>query len=104
MILVDTYCQCFTGNHTNDDWCSYGSLNCTQTCHLAHCSLLPIHDLRHTAATLMLAAGVQLVDVSKLLGHSSPEITARIYAHSFATNRRRAIEAVTNLLQKEGQR
>jgi integrase len=61
-----------------------------------------LHDLRHTAATLLLAAGVPIVDVSKLLGHSSPEVTARIYAHSFAANRRRAIEAVGRLLEEAG--
>jgi integrase len=36
------------------------------------------HDLRHTAATLLLADNVPLVTVSKILGHSSPAITATI--------------------------
>lgn len=40
------------------------------------------HDLRHTAATLMLADGVPLVTVAKVLGHSSPSITGSIYAHA----------------------
>jgi integrase len=40
------------------------------------------HDLRHTAASLMLSHGVAALVVSKILGHSSPSITLGIYAHS----------------------
>ena len=40
------------------------------------------HDMRHTAATQMLANGVDLLTVSKRLGHSKPSITLDIYAHS----------------------
>jgi integrase len=39
------------------------------------------HDLRHGAATVLIAAGVDLKVVSELLGHSSVAITADIYAH-----------------------
>lgn len=38
------------------------------------------HDLRHTAASLMVAAGVPLFDVAKVLGHSTLAVTMR-YAH-----------------------
>ncbi len=40
-----------------------------------------LHDTRHTAASLMLAAGVPVKVVSEMLGHSSPTITLSIYAH-----------------------
>src|SRR4051794_23253994 len=40
-----------------------------------------IHDLRHLAATLMLAAGVPLPLVSKTLRHSKTGITADLYGH-----------------------
>jgi len=40
------------------------------------------HRLRHTAATDMLAAGVQLTTISAQLGHSSPSITGEIYART----------------------
>jgi integrase len=39
------------------------------------------HGLRHTAASIMLAAGVPLIVVSRQLGHATPHITATIYAH-----------------------
>ena len=40
-----------------------------------------LHDLRHLAATLMLAAGVPLALVSKTLRHAKVGITADLYAH-----------------------
>ncbi len=39
------------------------------------------HDLRHTAASLLIAAGVPLVEVSMLLGHSELRVTADLYSH-----------------------
>ena len=41
-----------------------------------------LHDLRHTAATLMLANGVPVGDVSDRLGHSTPGFTLTVYRHS----------------------
>lgn len=40
-----------------------------------------IHDLRHTYATLRIAKGDNIADVSKQLGHSSVKITLDIYYH-----------------------
>jgi integrase len=39
------------------------------------------HDLRHTAATLMLRRGVPVEVVSKILGHANISITYNIYRH-----------------------
>jgi len=43
--------------------------------------LVSPHALRHTAASLMLAAGVPLIVVSRQLGHANPNVTAQVYAH-----------------------
>jgi integrase len=40
-----------------------------------------LHDTRHTAATLMLEAGVPLKAVTERLGHSSTQITSDLYQH-----------------------
>lgn len=40
------------------------------------------HDLRHSAGSILLDAGVPLATVSAFLGHSSPAVTAAIYAHA----------------------
>ena len=39
------------------------------------------HDLRHTAATLMLQRGVLVRVVADILGHADPAITLRVYSH-----------------------
>lgn len=39
------------------------------------------HDLRHTAASIMLNRGVPLIVVSRILGHAKPSITLDIYGH-----------------------
>lgn len=56
------------------------------------------HDLRHTAASLLLAAGVPLKVVSETLGHSSIAITADVYAHVTPDLRREAADAMDRAL------
>ena len=41
------------------------------------------HDLRHTAAALMIAEGAHLLAVKQRLGHSSIQVTADRYGHLF---------------------
>lgn len=45
---------------------------------LEHCNIL-FHKLRHNYATDLLAAGVDIDVVSKLLGHKNIETTANVY-------------------------
>ena len=40
-----------------------------------------LHDLRHTSASVGLASGETLLEVSRRLGHSSIAITADVYSH-----------------------
>ncbi len=51
--------------------------------HVRACGLPPIrlHDTRHGACSLLLAAGVPIEVVQMILGHSSPTVTRRVYAH-----------------------
>jgi len=46
-----------------------------------------IHDLRHSHASHLLAAGWDVVRVSRRLGHANPAITMGIYAHLIADDR-----------------
>ncbi|HJT56201.1 MAG TPA: site-specific integrase [Ktedonobacteraceae bacterium] len=39
------------------------------------------HDLRHSVATILFAAGIDLKVISELLGHSSIAVTSDVYAH-----------------------
>ncbi|MGA2262496.1 MAG: site-specific integrase [Acidobacteriota bacterium] len=45
------------------------------------------HDLRHTFGSLKLDQGEDLVYVSRQMGHSSPSVTADIYAHQIRARR-----------------
>jgi integrase len=49
-------------------------------CKLAELDNLRLHDLRHTFASNLVRRGVDIVTVSRLLGHSSIQMTMR-YAH-----------------------
>jgi len=61
-----------------------------------------LHQLRHSAATIMLAQGVPLHEVSEVMGHSSLTVTKDIYGHFTADRRRAAAEAVGNALWGKG--
>jgi integrase len=45
------------------------------------------HDLRHTFASMMINQGTDVEYLSYLLGHSSPDITLRVYVHGWANAR-----------------
>lgn len=62
------------------------------------------HDLRHGAATLWLAAGVDLKTVSALLGHSTISTTANIYTSVLDTLKADAAERMTRLMAGAGRR
>lgn len=55
---------------------------------------LRLHDMRHTAATLALSAGVPVRDVADALGHASPSITLDIYGHAVGEGPARVAAAV----------
>ena len=52
------------------------------------------HALRHSHASALVAAGLDIVTVSKRLGHGSPAITLGVYAHLFARTDKAAAEAI----------
>jgi integrase len=40
-----------------------------------------LHSLRHTHASMLIASGMDILTVSRRLGHSSPTITLAVYGH-----------------------
>ena len=57
------------------------------------------HDLRHTAATLMLRAGVPIKIVSTRLGHATAGLTLDTYSHVTPDMQREAAAAVDAVLE-----
>jgi len=56
------------------------------------------HELRHTHASQLIDAGVDVVTISKRLGHASPTITLSTYAHLFRKDDGKAAAAINAAL------
>ena len=59
---------------------------------------ISFHGLRHTHASQLIASGVDIVTISKRLGHAKPSVTLAIYAHMFHTDDRKAAAAINAAL------
>lgn len=46
---------------------------------------------RHTAASMLIAHGVDIATVAEILGHTDPAFTLRTYGHSIAERKREAV-------------
>ncbi len=57
-----------------------------------------VHDLRHLAATIMIASGVPLAMVSKTLRHSTLSTTVDIYGHLTRQAAQNAVDATATAL------
>ena len=60
------------------------------------------HDLRHTAATLLLEGGVNPKVVSEMLGHSSVTVTLDVYSHVSQTLHREAADLLGEIVSTRG--
>ena len=58
-----------------------------------------IHDLRHTAATVLLIGGGSLLDAQELLGHSTQTLTADTYAHVLDSQRRATADRIDRIVR-----
>jgi len=71
---------------------------------LLHAADLPhmrLHDLRHSAATLLLAKGVHPKIVQELLGHSQISMTMDIYSHVMPSMQRDTMDGWDDVFKKE---
>ena len=57
-----------------------------------------IHSLRHTNATLLIAAGTSLTTVAARLGHANSTTTSKIYAHAIKSADQAAAEVLQDIL------
>jgi integrase len=48
------------------------------------------HALRHTHASQLIASGMDVLSISRRIGHASPSITLNVYGHLFNTTDDRA--------------
>ena len=52
------------------------------------------HDLRHSYASALIAAGVSVRAVASALGHADPGMTLRVYSHLWPSDEDRTREAI----------
>jgi len=60
---------------------------------------LRVHDLRHTAATMLIAAGGSLSAAQELLGHATQSLTADLYAHVLDEQRRETADRIDRTMR-----
>lgn len=63
-----------------------------------------LHTLRHSHAGELLSKGVPLPTVSKRLGHSSVNVSAKVYSHSLSVGEIRAAKVIDAALRNAVQR
>lgn len=62
-----------------------------------------IHDLRHTYATLRIAKGDNIADVSNQLGHHSVKLTLDVYYHWIPGANKREVDGLDDIILGEGE-
>ena len=79
-----------------------GSVTTAFEHHVTQCGLprIRLHDLRHGACSMLLAGGVPIELVQMILGHSSPTVTRRVYAHVMREATADQVEKASQLLDK----
>jgi len=70
-----------------------------KACELASIKEIRIHDLRHSHASYLIATGVNIVVVSRRLGHADVNMTLKVYTHLFKNDE----EEINALLNKSSQ-
>ena len=57
------------------------------------------HALRHTHASALIASGLDVLTISRRLGHASPVVTLAVYGHLFGDTDRQAASAIEAALR-----
>jgi integrase len=59
---------------------------------------ITLHALRHTHVSQLIASGLDVVTVSRRIGHSNPTVTLGVYSHLFGNTDEKAAAAVETAL------
>ena len=75
------------------------SRNWSRTCSDRGLPVVPFHALRHTSVSMLLGAGMDVLTVSRRIGHRKASITLDIYGHLIEGSDARAAAALDGLLR-----
>lgn len=59
------------------------------------------HAFRHSAASIMIASGVDVLTVSKMLGHANTSTTTDFYGHAIEEAKRKASECIADTILRK---
>ena len=59
-----------------------------------------MHALRHTHVSSLIAAGADVVTVSRRIGHANPTVTLSVYAHLFSNTDQVAADITEAMFRK----
>ncbi len=76
------------------------SLSCSSSYSGVGLPRMRFHDLRHSAATLLLAMGVHVKVVQELLGHSNITTTLNTYSHVLPSMQQDAMSKMSDLFNR----
>ena len=85
------------GEPPSSYWCDKHMRQLIEDNNLPH---ITMHGLRHTYASMLIASGVPVSEVSAQLGHASIDITLRTYTHLF-TKATTASKRISDALNEE---
>jgi integrase len=88
------------GSLIKPSWLSYTWRNTRQSMELPD---VTFHAFRHTHASALIAAGLDVVAISRRMGHSSPVVTLRIYGHLFKKDDSGAAAAIEAVMRTQRQ-
>ena len=60
---------------------------------------LRIHDFRHSHASILISNGINIVQVSKRLGHESIKMTLDTYTHLIEENNEKLVDLLDDLIE-----
>jgi integrase len=70
-----------------------------QTCRVRKLPRVPFHALRHTHASTLIRAGVDVLTISRRLGHSNAAMTLDVYGHLIEGSDAAAAKAIEGILK-----
>jgi integrase len=61
---------------------------------------ISLHALRHTHASSLIAAGIDILTISRRLGHAKPAVTLNVYGHLYASTDDRAAQVIEAMFSR----
>ena len=61
-----------------------------------------LHSLRHTHASMLIGSGMDILTISRRLGHANPKITLDVYGHLYGNTDDKAAAAVEAMFARIG--